>query len=110
MIRVINAIKQAVSIPIVPLEAENTGEQVIYNITPISDNGILKANRLQLNIVAKNLAYAEMYDTAIRKAILNIGDSCPVDGINSITVNGGGTLTSEAGVHRIVYYNVIIGG
>lgn len=106
MIRVINAIKQSVSIPIIPLESNNRGEQVIYCFNPISDDGVKKVYSLKLNIIAKSLSNAETYDLAIRKALLNFGDTCPVSGINKIELNGGGTLTSEAGVHRIM--NLII--
>jgi len=108
MKRIISAIKKSVSIPLIALESDKTGEQVIYTFNPISDNGIKKAYNLKLNIVANSLANAETYDLAIRKAILNVGDSCPVDGIQKIELNGGGTLTSVAGVHRITNYTIII--
>lgn len=103
MIEVINAIKQATTIPIYPLQSDKLGEQIIYIPTPISDNGCVNVYRLQLNIIGKSLANVESYDKAIRTALLNIGDTNKVNNINKIEVNGGGTLTSELGVHRFIY-------
>ncbi len=104
MIEVINAIEAVVSIPVLPLQSKKKQEQIIYNITPNSDDGLVNQSTLELNIVANTLANAEAYDTAIRLALLNTGDTSQVNGINKITLNGGGTLTSEAGVHRFVNY------
>jgi len=103
MIEVIRTIEQAVNIPVYPLESIKKGEQVIYEPVPISDNGCVKVTRLQLNIIGKSLANAEMYDNAIRTALLNLGDTAKVNNINKIEINGGGTLKSEIGVHRLLY-------
>lgn len=103
MIEIIRAIEQAVNIPVYPLESTKLGEQIIYTPNPISDNGCVKVTRLQLNIIGKSLANIESYDKAIRTALLNIGDTNKIDDINKIEINGGGTLTSEIGVHRLIY-------
>lgn len=106
MIEIIRKIEQAVNIPVFPLESTKLGEQVIYTPTPISDNGCVKVYNLQLNIIGKTLANAEMYDKSIRTALLNLGDTAKVNNINKIEVNGGGTLTSEIGVHRLLNLTV----
>lgn len=106
MIQVIQAIKQAVNIPVIPLSSDKIQEQIIYTPTPLSDNGIIYSYQLRLNIVANTLANAESYDKAIRDVLLNFGDSNDLDNVLDISVNGGGTLTSTVGVHRII--NLII--
>jgi len=104
LLQVIRAIKQAINIPVVPLSSDKIQEQIIYTPIPLSDNGIIYSYQLRLNIVANSLANAETYDEAIRKVVLNYGDKNDLSNILDITVNGGGTLTSEAGVHRITNY------
>lgn len=103
MIEIIRAIEQVLSIPVYPLESTKKGEQVIYKPNPVSDNGCVKVTRLELNIIGKTLANAEQYDSAIRTALLNLGDTAKINNINKIEINGGGTLTSEVGIHRLLY-------
>lgn len=104
MLQVIRAIEQAVNIPVIPLSSDKIQEQVIYTNTPLSDNGIIYSYQLRLNIVANTLANAEIYDEAIRKALLNFGDNNDLNNVLDCQINGGGTLTSTVGVHRITNY------
>lgn len=101
---IIQIIEGAVSIPVVPLESNTIQEQVIYSITPVSDNGVFSISSLELNIIGNTLANAEQYDEAIRVALLNVGDSNKIENITNIEINGGGTLRSEIGVHRFTNY------
>ena len=52
------------------------------------------------------MARAIELDTAIRQALLSIGD-LKKNGVLDIEVNGGGTLQSEIGVHRLVNYTIL---
>lgn len=105
MIEILNAIEAATSLSINPLSSHQTGEQIIYGIVPLADNGVVKQDRLELNIVAATLARTIEVDTQIRKALLSIGD-IEKNGVLSIELNGGGTLESEAGVHRFTNYTI----
>lgn len=106
MIEILNIIKQVTGLPIFPLSSDKKTEQVIYKPVPVGDNGIKKQYRIELNIVAKTLANVEHYDDAIRKALLNIGNTTKVKSVTNIELNGGGTLTSEVGVHRLLFLSV----
>ena len=74
MVKVIDAIAKAVAVPVFPISSSLKGEQIIYNIVPLTDDGIKQSNRLELNIIGKTMARAIELDTAIRQALLSIGD------------------------------------
>ncbi|VYU55563.1 Uncharacterised protein [uncultured Clostridium sp.] len=106
MVKVVDAIAKAVAVPVFPISSSLKGEQIIYNIVPLSDDGIKQSNRLELNIIGKTMARAIELDTAIRQALLSIGD-LKKNGVLDIEANGGGTLQSEIGVHRLVNYTIL---
>ena len=105
---ILDAISSASGLSLYPISSTHTGEQIIYTETPISDDGIKNQYRLELNIVCKTLDKANKTDKAIRQALLSIGD-LKQNGVLDIEINGGGTLTSEIGVHRLLYFNVLQG-
>lgn len=105
MIEILNAIEAATDLPINPLSSHQCGEQIVYSIIPLADNGVVKQDRLELNIVCSSLARTIEKDNSIRKALLSIGD-LEKNGVLSIELNGGGTLESEVGVHRFTNYTI----
>lgn len=102
-LEILNVIEQASGLPVRALSSDKKEEQIIYNLVPVSDDGILKLDRLELNIICSTLEKAEAADDSIRIALLSAGD-LKKNGVQDIAVNGGGTLTSEIGVHRFVNY------
>lgn len=48
MVKVVDAIAKAVAVPVFPISSSLKGEQIIYNIVPLSDDGIKQSNRLEL--------------------------------------------------------------
>lgn len=105
MLQLLTAIEKATGCVLYPISSTDKGEQIIYNVTPIADDGIKKTYRFELNIVSTTLARVEEIDAEIRQALLGKGDSKPNNVLN-IEVNGGGTLTSEVGIHRLLYFIV----
>ena len=55
MVKVIDAIAKAVAVPVFPISSSLKGEQIIYNIVPLTDDGIKQSNRLELNIIGKTI-------------------------------------------------------
>lgn len=108
MQRVIKTISDGLNIPVVALFSDKVQEQVIYTLTPTTDNGVIKAYNLKLNIFAFSLARCEKIDTQIRKLLLGRSEIPTISGVLTIRQNGGGTLTSEVGVHRICYYDITL--
>lgn len=105
-LEILNVIEQASGLPVRALSSDKKEEQIIYNLVPVSDDGILKLDRLELNIICSTLEKAEAADDSIRTALLSAGD-LKKNGVQDIAVNGGGTLTSEIGVHRFVNYQIL---
>ncbi|MEA4894236.1 MAG: hypothetical protein VB064_03140 [Oscillospiraceae bacterium] len=105
MKKVIKAL-DVVGIPVNPLSGKGAGEQIIYNIVPISDNGVVQVVRLELKILGASLERAELLDKQVRQTLLSIGDEKKND-VLDIYVNGGGTLQSEVGVHRLINFTII---
>lgn len=102
---ILDTISSVSQLPLYPLNSDKTGEQIIYKETPISDDGVIEIYRLELNIVCKTLDKANTIDKEIRKALLNGGDLKKTN-LLDIELNGGGTLTSEVGVHRLIYFTI----
>lgn len=102
----LDAIVAASGLSLYPIQSDKKGEQIIYTETPVSDDGVKNQYRLELNIVCDTLAKAITIDKAIRKALLSFGD-LKQNNVLNIEINGGGTLTSEVGVHRLLYFSVL---
>lgn len=103
--RILDIISSVSQLPLYPLYSDKTGEQIIYTETPVSDDGVIEVYRLELNIICKTLDKANTVDKNIRKALLNGGDLKKI-GLLNIELNGGGTLISEIGVHRLIYFTI----
>ena len=104
----LDAIEKAVGLPVRALYSDKIENQVIYKIVPLTDDGVVRSDRLELNIAVSTLEEAEQADRKIRKALLSPGD-LKGNGVLDIYLNGGGTLLSEAAVHRLVNYVIVTG-
>ena len=106
MLTVIKKLKTLVNLPLIPLQSDKLQEQIIYEIIPNNDNGVTSQSTLKLNIICDTLAKCELIDKQIRQGLLSYGDTNTLDSVLNITLNGGGTLTSEKYVHRFI--NLVI--
>lgn len=105
---ILQKIEEASGLPVRALYSDTTENQIIYKLIPLTDNGIIRTDRLELNIAVSSLKEAEEADRKIREALLSPGD-LKKNGVLDIYINGGGTLLSEVAVHRLVNYIVILG-
>lgn len=87
---ILNLIKSATSLPIKFINSDKVEKCIIYNLTPINDDGIKRQDRLEIQIVGFDILDIETIDLQIRKALLSFGDR--TDCILSIELNGGGVL------------------
>lgn len=92
-----------------PFSAPAVEECLVYDLVPISDNGVRKESRLEIRIIAFSLKKAEQIDEQIRKLLLDIGDNNKIDGLSSIKITGGGTMQDLGTntVHRFLFFNLI---
>lgn len=86
--KVINKLKDSTNLPIRLISNNKVEECLIYNITPLNDNGIKRQDRLEIKIIGFDLEKIELEDNKIRKSLLSIGDRD--DEFNKIELNGGG--------------------
>ena len=87
---VLKLLKGATNLPIRLISNDNVEKCIIYKITPISDDGIKRQDRLEVQIVGFDIAEIESEDAKIRKALLSFGDR--TDDFLSIELNGGGMM------------------
>lgn len=86
---VLKLLKSATNLPIRFISNDKIEKCIIYNIATISDDGIKRQDRLEVQIVGFDIAEIESEDLKIRKALLSFGDR--TDDFLSIELNGGGT-------------------
>ena len=92
-----------------PSDTEYTGNCILYTLSPISDDGSVRVDRLQLTVISGDMDTLEAADRRVRKLLLTPDDRAVSDtNIMQITVNGGGTLRDDARKkhHRILYLQI----
>jgi len=94
---------------IYPMETTYTGECIIYEIVPLSDDRITQHNRLQIHIIAKTMAKAIDIEKRVKQLILTMADTPLTTNILKVILNGGGTLYDgeRQKHHRILYFEIL---
>ena len=87
---ILKLLKSATDLPIRFINNNKVEKCIIYNITPINDDGIKRQDRLEVQIVGFDIVEIEQEDLKIRKSLLSFGDRN--DDILSIELNGGGMM------------------
>jgi hypothetical protein len=95
---------------IYPLAAEqNKTPCIVYTFSPISDNKIVRIDRLEIRVISKSLITLYETDARVRQILLTMGDTPSVTGILQASINGGGQLynagTDET--HLFTFYTTI---
>ena len=105
---IVSALKSATSLKVYPFWTDELKECIVYEWTPLSDNGSMQTAQLMVRIKTKDMATAETKATAIKKALVNIGDGGAVTGLTACEQNGGGTLKNEATgfIDYIMYFDL----
>lgn len=94
--KILALLKNNTELPVRFLKNDNIESCIVYNFIPINDDGVIRQDRLQIQIIGKDLQEIEMEDLKIRKALLSFGDR--TDGILSIELNGGGVMEYDEDV------------
>lgn len=92
-----------------PYYIEGFEDGIIYSLTPLSDNGIVRTDRLEIHIVAAQMATLHAIDNIVRNILLTIGDEPLEDDVLQVALNGGGTMEDLATntKHLITYYTIV---
>lgn len=80
---------------------------IVYNILPITNNGTLRKDKLEIRIIGSNLVELNQLHDKINKALLTVGDSTDPT-IRKIELNGGGLLKQPENnlYHHLAYYYI----
>jgi hypothetical protein len=94
---------------IYPVETDYTGECIIYEIVPLSDDKITQKNRLQIHIISKTMAKAIDIEKRVKQLILTLADTPLTTKILKVVMNGGGSLYDgeRKKHHRILYFEIL---
>lgn len=97
---------------IYPLSTTNLGPCLVYNDSPIGDDGRTKTNRLEMRIIDTDYDHMLFIEKALNE-IMIIPEDEPgyvFNGVNimSCLQNGGGTIEHDGAdvVERIIYYEI----
>lgn len=109
---IIKLLRDNINLPINPYNQEGYQNGIVYNFVPLTDNKIVRTERLEIHIIASTLAEAWAIDEEVRHILLTIGDEALIEGINKVEINGGGSLEDIATgtKHIITYYYLVCNG
>lgn len=105
---IVSALESATSLDVFPFWTDELKECIVYEWTPLSDDGSVQTARLTTRIKTKSMATAEENAIAVKNALVSIGDGSPVGGLTACEQNGGGTLKNEATgfIDYIMYFDL----
>ena len=95
-----------------PFMIEGFANGIVYTFTPLTDNSIVRTDRLEIHIVADTLSTALSIDAIVRKSLLTTGDEPLTTNIHKVNMNGGGTMedATTGTKHLITYYYIVSNG
>lgn len=88
--KILTLLKSNTELPVRFIKNDKVEKCIIYNFTPISDDGVIRQDKLQIQIVGFDIKEIEEEDLKIRKNLLSFGDR--IDDILKIELNGGGVI------------------
>lgn len=107
--QIVSALESATKLKVYPFWTDELKECIVYEWTPLSDNGSKQTAQLMVRVKTKLMADAEEYAVAVKNALISIGDGSAVDGLTACEQNGGGMLKNEATgfIDYIMYFDLV---
>lgn len=93
---------------VVPKPTDRIDNVIMYEVSPISDDGIKQVSRVQLTTICDTEAQWGIASKRISELLVTKDDRPLTDMILSVVVNGGGSMydTSREKYHKIIYLNI----
>ncbi len=106
---IVSALESATKLKVYPFWTDELKECIVYEYTPLSDDGSKQTAQFMVRIKVKDMADAETYAQAVKNALINIGDGGRVEGLTACEQNGGGTLKNDLTgfIDYIMYFDLI---
>jgi len=81
---------------------------ITYVFTPVSDNKIIRTDRLEINSISQSFSEALAIDAQIRELMLTFADGQFNNRILNIEINGGGSMENmETNTYHYTVYFII---
>lgn len=81
---------------------------IVYKFTPITDNKIIRTDRLELTCISDSLGLTYQLDEKIRDIFITYGDDNFNNRVLEIDINGGGSLSDiDSGTYHNTCYFII---
>lgn len=105
MEQVIRTIESATGLPVKPFGTNTIEDCICYKIVPMTDNGAVATNRLELRIITSSLEDCLTAKSAILSSLVTVGDEKKLAHIQDCHLNGGGSLydANTKTTHVILY-------
>jgi len=93
---------------VVPSPTERVDNVIIYEVSPISDDGIKQVSRVKLTTVCDTEAQWAVASERIRELLITKDDRPLTNSILSVAVNGGGSAydTDRKKYHKFIFLNI----
>jgi hypothetical protein len=106
---IVSALESATKLKVYPFWTDELKECIVYEWTPLSDDGSKQTARLMVRIKTKLMADAEEYAIEVKNALIAIGDGSQVEGLTACEHNGGGMLKNEdtGFIDYIMYFDLV---
>lgn len=106
---IVSALESATKLEAYPFWTDELKECIVYEWTPLSDDGSRQTAQLMVRVKTKAMATAEEMAAAVKNALIEIGDGGRVDGLVACEQNGGGMLKNEdtGFIDYIMYFDLV---
>jgi len=94
--------------PVKPFGTDTIEDCILYKLVPVTCDGIIQQDRLEITAISTNLLTAQQILEDIKSVLLTVGDTQFNDDILEISLNGGGNLENvETNTYHLKAYFVI---
>lgn len=94
--------------PVRPFGTDKIEDCIIYNIVPVSNDGAVQQDRLEITVISKDLLTAQRMLEQVKKVLLTVGDTKFNNDILDISLNGGGSLENlETETYHLKAYFIV---
>lgn len=110
MQEILELIKEATGIDAIPIHTESVANDTIcYKDYSLSDDGVISRHRVELRIITKEYARADIIRAQLINALVTRGDDNLTQNILRGALNGGGRLFEYETntIHTLVYFEFI---
>ncbi len=108
ILELVKTIKDATKLNVYAFAAPRVEQCVVYNYTPLSDNGAKATARVEVRVIAFTLAEALEIKSKVLNALMAAGDGSKLKQVTKLEVSGGGSLEELTSKTTHLFFNLNI--